>query len=55
MVQWVKNQTAAVQVAAEAPVQSPVQCGELKDLALLQLCLGFIPWPRNFYMPRVQP
>lgn len=26
-----------------------------KDLASLQLLLGLDPWPRNFYMPQVQP
>ena len=27
----------------------------IKDLALLQLWLGFSPWPRNFHMPWVWP
>ena len=43
MVQWVKNPTAAAQVAVEARVWSPAQCS------------GFNPRPRNFHMPRVQP
>ena len=37
VVQWVKNPTAAVQVAAEARVQSPAQHSGLKDLALPHL------------------
>ena len=54
--QWVKNLTAAAQVAAEAQVQSPAQGSVLKDPALpqlrcrLQLQLGFSPWPRNFHI-----
>ena len=61
VVQWVKNPTAADQVAVEAWVPSPAQHSRLKDLALpkllrkLQLQLSFSPWPGNFHMPRVQP
>ena len=39
MGQWVKNTSAAAQVAAEVQVQCPAQCRALKDLALLQLQL----------------
>ena len=35
MAQWVKNQTAAAQAAAEVRVQSPTQHSGLKDPALL--------------------
>ena len=53
MVQWVKNLTA------EAQVRPLAQHRKLKDLVLPQLWyrsqlrLGYIPWPRNFHMPRV--
>ena len=43
--QWVKNLTATAQVAAEAWVQFPAQCGRLKDTVLPQLQLGLSPWP----------
>ena len=43
--QWVKNLTTV-----KAQVQNLAQHGGLKDPALLQLQLGFNPWPRNFYM-----
>ena len=35
----------------------PIVAQWVKDLGLLQLKLqlGFNPWPRNFYMPWVQP
>ena len=38
MAQWVKNPTAAAQVAVEVQVQSLAQHSELKDLALPQFC-----------------
>ena len=41
--QWVKNPTAAAQVAAEVRVRSPARSSRLKDLALLQLWLRFSP------------
>ena len=41
MAHWVKNLTAAVQVAAEAQVQFLA--------LLLHLWLCFNPWPRNFH------
>ena len=56
--QWVKNPSAAAQVAVKVQVRSPSPTG-LKDLALpqlwcrLQLWLGFSLWPRNFHMPWV--
>ena len=50
--QWIKNLTAAAQVAVEV-VSSQTQQGGLKDLALLQLWLRFSPWPGNFHMPWV--
>ena len=37
MAQWIKNLTAAAQVAMEAQVRSPAQGSGLKDLALPQL------------------
>ena len=40
MAQWVKNLTAAAQVAAEAHVQSLAWCGGLKDPALPQQSLA---------------
>ena len=61
MVQWVKNLTTVVPVAAGVRVQSLGWCSGLKDLVLpqlwfrLQLRLRFDPWPRNFHMQRVQP
>ena len=61
MARWVKNWTAAAQVAIEAWVQSPVLCSRSKDLALLQmwnrskLWLEFNPWSGNSHMPQVQP
>ena len=48
-VQGVKNLTAEVQV------QSPAQGSGLKDLALLQLQLGFNPWPGNFNLLQLRP
>ena len=48
MAPWVKNPTAAAQLAAEAWVPSLAQCRALKDPALPQLQLGFNPWPGNF-------
>ena len=47
--------TAVTQVPAEVQVQSPAQGSGLKDLALLQLALGFDPWPRNLHIPLVKP
>ena len=61
MAQWVKNPTAAVQVAVEVQVQSPNWHDGLEDPVLLslqcksQLQLRFNPRPRNFHMPWVQP
>ena len=55
MSQWVKNLTAAAQVTAEAKVRSLARCSGLKDLTLLQLQLGFNPWPGNFHMLWVWP
>ena len=59
MAQWVKNPTAAAQVAAEAQVQSPAQGSGLKDPALLQCRLqlqhGFNPQPRESATPWVWP
>ena len=40
--QWVKNPTVTARVAAEV-CRSPSQHSGLKDLALLQLQLGFNP------------
>ena len=60
MAQWVKNPTAAAQVAAEVQVWSLAQHSGLKDPVLLhlqhrlKLWLGFNPQPRNFHMPQVQ-
>ena len=48
--QWVKNLTAAAQVAAESQVP-PLT---VQDPALPQLKLRFSPWPRNFHMLQVQ-
>lgn len=59
--QWVKNLTAVPWATVEAQVQSPAWHSELKDPALPQLQrrpkqqLKFNPWPRNIYMPWVQP
>ena len=53
MAQWVQNSTAAAWVAAEVGVRSLAQRSGLKDVALPQLWLGFIPWPGNFHMPWV--
>ena len=53
--QWVKNLTAAAQVAAEVWVLSSAQHSGLKDPALLQrrsqLHHRFNPWPGNLHMP----
>ena len=60
LAQWVKNPTAAAQVAAEAQVQSPDPCSGLKHLAVphlwhrSQMWSGFNPWPENFHMLREQ-
>ena len=43
MVHWVKNLTAAAQVAVEVWVQSLALCNGLKDPALLQVQLRFNP------------
>ena len=45
MVQWVKNSTAVAQVDAKTWAQSLSRLTGLKDLAVLQLWLGFNPWP----------
>ena len=55
MAQWVKTPTAAAQVAVEVWVRSLAWCSELKDPELLELQMGFSPWPRNFHMSRVWP
>ena len=61
MAQWVKNQTAAARVTAEAWDQSLAWHSGLKDPALLhlwhrsQLWLRFSPWTGNFHMAWVQP
>ena len=47
MVQWVKNPTAAAQVAVEVLVQSPAQHNGLKDSARPQLQFRFNPWPQE--------
>ena len=47
--QWVKNPTAVAPVTLETMVQSLAQHRGLKDLALLQLWLGFHPWPGNIH------
>ena len=47
--------TAAAWVTAEAWVRSPAQCRGKEELALLQLQLGFNPWPGNFHMLQVWP
>ena len=50
----IKNLTAAAQVAVKVQVQSLATWRSgLKDLALMQLWLGFSPWPGNFIMPRM--
>ena len=51
--QCVKNPAAAAGVTVEEWVQSLAWCSGLKYMALLQLGLGFNPWPENFHMPRV--
>ena len=57
MAQWVKDLTAAAQVAAEVWVQFPAWHSGLKGPALpqlwhsLQLKLGLNPWPKNVHMP----
>ena len=59
--QWVKNLTAAAQVAVEARVRSLAWHDGLKDLVFLQLqgqwqlWLRFTSWPGNFHIPWVQP
>ena len=60
MAQWVKNPTAAAQVATEAWVQYLDQHSGLKDPVLpqllpMQLQLGFNLWPGNFHMLWVLP
>ena len=55
MAQWVRNPTALAWVASEVWVRAPAQDSGLKDQAMLQLQLGFNPWPKNFHMPWVQP
>ena len=49
--QWIKNLTAAAQVAVETRVQSLAQHSGLKYPAMLQLQLRLNPWPRNFHKP----
>ena len=55
MVQWVKNTTAVAHVTLEVWVRSPAWHSGLKDLTLLQLYLGFNPWPGNFHRPQAWP
>ena len=55
MVWWFENPTALAEVAVEAQVRFLALCSGLKDLALLQLCLRFSPWPRNFCLPTLRP
>ena len=55
MAQWVKNPAAVAWVPAEAQVSPPAPCSGLKDPVLLQLQLGFSPWPWNFHLPWVWP
>ena len=55
MAQWVRILTAAASVAAEVQVRSLSLASGLKDLVLLQLWLGFNPWPRYFHMLWVWP
>ena len=50
MAQWVNDLACLCSVAGSIP--SPVLW--VKDRALLQLWLGFDPWPKNFHMPWVQ-
>ena len=59
--QWVKNLTTVARVAVQAWLRSPTRRSGLKELTLrwlwykVQLWLGFNPWPRNSYVPQVQP
>ena len=55
MVQWIKNLTAGAWVTVEAWVRSSAQCSGVKNPVLLQLQLGFNPWPSNFHMLLVRP
>lgn len=48
MVQWVQNPVAVAQVSVVVQVQHLVWSRGLKDVALLQLGLGFSPWLGNF-------
>ena len=54
MAQCVKNPNAVAQVAAEVQIRSLTRYRGLKDLLLVQLQLGFNPWPRNLHRPKVQ-
>ena len=47
MAHWVKNPAISAWVTGEAWVQFLAHCSGLKDPALVQLRLGFSPWPRN--------
>ena len=49
--QWVKNPTAAAQVAVEVWVQSLAQCSGLKCIALAVAQIQSLPG--NFHMPCV--
>ena len=49
----VRNPTAAAWVTAKVRIQPQAQCSGLKDPLLLQLRLGFNPWPRNVHMLQV--
>ena len=54
MERWGKNLTSVAWVTVEMQVPSPAWSSELKDPVLLQLWLGFNPWPGNFHMSQVE-
>ena len=54
MAQWVKNWTAAAQVAVEVQVQSLALLSGLRD-PVGYSCGSFSPWPGNFHMLWVKP
>ena len=55
MVQWVRNPNSVAWVALEVRVQSRAWHSGLQDPTLLQLWLGFKPWPINFHVSQVVP
>lgn len=57
MAKWIKNPTAAAQVAAEAQVWPLARCTRLKALLLpaATAAFGFNLWSGNFRVPCVQP